>query len=326
MTKRSDLADSNNSGRSCRTPPQREESISNIDLKEFHSLLSEMLDPASPALVHRKRRRRAVTAHVSFAEDAFLYASERLMEDLAESWYSKDDLAGFKQERKAVVKALKRAGFDTNAVDKEKYCLRGYEPYFSVKMNKAVKYAREMLTSTVFSEQKRQQMLNIHEPETIRDCSCNASAWARGNSHELGVLDSLECFALSLNLDALSLQEPTEPMLKSRQAKEQEKLQLEKDIKILTPPRSVRKDTKILISPRSIPGAFQVDHAPDQDKDIKMRSNEGSSSSAKPGAYHVDYRQPAPEKHDELSMRGPEHMDHETVADHMQQSLRFISY
>jgi hypothetical protein len=313
----------NNSGVSCHSPPQREESSSCIDLKEFHSLLSEMMDPPSPPLVHRKRRRRAVTARVNFAEDAFLYPSERLIEDLAESWYSKDDLAGFKQERKAVVKALKRAGFDTNLVDKKKYCLRGYEPYFSVKMNKAVKYAREMLTSTVFSEQKRQQMLNIHEPEIIRDCSCNASAWARGNSHELGVLDSLECFALSLNLDALSLEEPMEQD-KSRHAKEQEKSQLEKDIKMLTsPPRSVRKDTKITLSPRSVPGAFQVNHAPEQDKDVKMRSNGGSSSPVKPGAYHVDYRQPVPEKHDELSMRGPEHMDHEHV---VQQTLQFMGF
>jgi hypothetical protein len=238
MTKRSNLAN-NNSGRSCHSPPQRQASTSSIDLKEFHSLLSEMLDPAASVLVHRKRRRRAVPARVSFAEDAFLYPSERLIEDLEESWYSKDDLAGFKKERKAVVKALKRAGFDTNAVDKQKYCLRGYEPYFSIEVNKALKHSRAMLTSTVFSEQKRQQMLNIYEPETIRDCSCNASAWARGNSHELGVLDSLECFALSLNLDILSLQTPITGIIRAKslsmsmQPKEQEKSQLEKEIMML---------------------------------------------------------------------------------------------
>ena len=269
-----------------------------------------MLDSAASAVVHRKRRRRAVRARVSFADDAFLYPSEWSIEDLHETWYSKDDLAGFKKERKGVVRALKKAGFDTSAVDKKKYCLRGYEPYFSVEMNKAVKYAREMLTSTVFGEQKRQQMLNINEPETIRDCSCNASAWARGNSHELGVLDSLECFALSLNLDALSLQEPME------QSKVQEKSQLEKDIKMLG---------QYETSTRSVPGAFRVDHASEQEKDNKMRI-ESSSSSIKPGAYHVNYQQPVPEKEDELRMRGPEHMDHETVADNLQQTLRFINY
>jgi hypothetical protein len=271
-----------------------------------------MLDPAASAVVHRKRRRRAVPARVSFAEDAFLYPSEWCIEDLQESWYSKDDLAGFKKERKAVVRALKRADFDTNAVDKKKYCLRGYEPYFSVKMNKAVKFAREMLTQTVFGEQKRQRMLNIYDVETIRDCSCNASAWARGNSHELGVLDSLECFALSLNLDALSLQEPME------HAKEAEKSQLEKDVKMLG---------QYETTTRSVPGAFYVDHAPEQDKDNKISGFQiSSSSSVKPGAYHVNYQQPVPEKQDELRMRGPEHMDHETVADHLQQALRFINY
>jgi hypothetical protein len=307
MTKRTNLANTNND-RSCHSPPQRQGSTSSIDLKEFHSLLSEMLDPAPSAVVQRKRRRRAVPARVTFAEDAFLYPCEWSIEDLQESWYSKDHLAGFKKERKAVVRALKKAGFDTNAVDKKKYCLRGYEPYFSVEMNKAVKYARETLTSAVFGEQKRQQMLNICEPETIRDCSCNASAWARGNSRELGVLDSLECFALSLNLDALSLQEPME-------AKEEEKSQLEKDIKMLG---------QYETTTRSVPGAFHVDHAPEQDKDTKMRI-ESSTSSVKPGAYHVNYQQPVPEKQDDLRMRGPEHMDHETVADHLQQTLRFIN-
>jgi hypothetical protein len=307
MTKRTNLANTN-SDHSCHSPPQRQASTSTIDLREFHSLLSEMLDPpAASAVVHRKRRRRAVPARVSFAEDAFLYPCEWSVEDLHDSWYSKDDLAVFKKERKAVVRALKKAGFDTNAVDKKKYCLRGYEPYFSVEMNQAVKYARESLTQTVFGEQKRQQMLNIYEPETIRDCSCNASAWARDISHELGVLDSLEVFALALNLDALSLHVP-------KQAKKQEKSQLEKDIKMLG---------QYETTTRSVPGAFHVDHAPEQDKNGKMRI-ESSSSTVKPGAYHVNYQQPVPEKQDELRIRGPEHMDHETVADHLQQTLRFI--
>jgi hypothetical protein len=304
-----------------------------MDFKELSSLLSKMLDPTPVATadVHRKRRRRAVPARVSFAQDAFLYPSERLIEDFEESWYSKDDLAGFKKERKAVVKALKRAGFDTNAVDKEKYCLRGYEHYFSIEVNKAVKHSREMLTSTVFSEQKRQQMLNIYEPETIRDFSCNVSAWARDTSHELGVLDSLECFALTLNLDALSLQAPITAIIRaeymSRQAKEQDKSQLEKDIKMLG-----HYET----STRSVPGAYPVDHARashQQDKDFKMSSNEGFSSCVKPGAYRVNYRQPVQEKHDDLRMRGPEaqsgpgayHMGHEPDTDYYLQQARQFS-
>jgi hypothetical protein len=306
-----------------------------MDFKELSSLLSKMLDPTplATAVVHRKRRRRAsVPARVSFAEDAFLYPSERLIEDFEESWYSKDDLAGFKKERKAVVKALKRAGFDTNLVDKKKYCLRGYEPYFSIEANKAVKHSREMLTSTVFAEQKRQQMLNIYEPETIRDFSCNVSVWARDTSHELGVLDSLECFALTrLNLDALSLQAPTTAIIRaeymSRKAKKQEKSQSKKGIMLLG-----HYET----STRSVPGAYHVDHAPashQQDKDVKMSSNEGFSSCVKPGAYHVNYRQPVQEKHDDLRMRGPEapsgpgayHMDHEPVTDYLQQAARQFS-
>jgi hypothetical protein len=276
-----------------------------------------MLDPAPIAVVHRKRR-RAVPARVSFAEDVFLYPSDWSIEDPQESWYSTDDLASFKKQRKAVVRALKRADFDTNAVNKEKYCLRGYEPYFSIEINNAVKHSRETLSTMVFSEQKRQKMLNIDEPETIRDCSCNVSEWARDTSHQLGVLDSLECFALTLNLEALSLQAPITGIIlaesKTRQAKEQDKS-------------------------LSVPGAYHVDHAPisqKQDKDTKMRGYEVSSS-VKPGAYHVDYRQPVEvsEKQDELRMRGPEapsapgayHTYHQPVADYLQQVRQFsINY
>jgi hypothetical protein len=306
-----------NLDRSDHSLPCSPPSASSMDFKELSSLLSKMQDPtpAATAIVHRKRRRRAAPLSVSFAEDAFLYPSERLIEDLEESWYSKDDLASFKKERKAVIRALKRVGFDTNAVDKQKYCLRGYEPYFSIEVNKALKHSRAMLTSTVLSEQKRQKMLNIYELETIRDCSCNESARARHSSHELGVLDSLECFALTLNLDALPLQAPitgiirAQSMSMSSQAKTQEKSQLENDVKLLGHSEH---------STHSAPGAFHVDCSPEQGKGTKMRF-ESSCSSIKPGAYHVDYRQPVSKLQDELSMRGPEHRDHESVADHLQQ-------
>jgi hypothetical protein len=313
MGKRTNLA-YNSKDSSYQSPPCSPPATSTIDLHEFSSLLSEMMDPAASALIHRKRRRRAVPARVSFAEDAFLYPSDRRIEDVQPSWYTEKELAVFKKDRKGVVRVLKRSNFDTNAVDKKKYCLRGYEPYFSMEMNKAVKYARETLYAMVFSEQQRQKMLNIYEPEIIRDCSCNASEWARGNARELGVLDALESFALTLNLDALreSMDEDNDtgtgiftgiilPKSMSRQAKEQEKSRSEKDIKIRT-------------TLSSVPGAYHVDHAPvsqEQDKDTKMRGNEGSSS--RPGAYRVDY--PA-----------AYHMNHEPVVDHRQQALQFINF
>jgi hypothetical protein len=324
MRKRTNLTDhhSNNDLSSRQhSPPCTPLATSTIDLHEFASLLSEMLDPAAASLVHRKRRRRgAVHARVSFAEDAFLYPSDWTIEDLQQSWYTKNDLASFKKDRKDVVRALKRVNFDTAAVNKQKYCLRGYEPYFSMEMNKAVKYARELLYSMVFSEQKRQKMLNTHEPETIRDCSCNASEWARRNSLELGVLDSLEVFALTLNLDALSLQEPMEhdndtgtgmftgiilPESMSRQAKEQQKSQ------------------------SSLPGAYHVDHSPvsqEHGKDTKMRIEVSPSL---PGAYHVDCRQSVPEKRDEMRISSPGsfHMqDQQERMEHFQHALQFINY
>jgi hypothetical protein len=335
-----------------------------MNLQEFASLLSEMLDPvemstqmqmsesesaqaqAPPSTCtstsnstsnsilvgvqeHRKRRRRAPPNSVHFAEEAFLYPSDRTVHDVQESWFTKDDLAVFKKDRKDVVRVLKRAGFDTNAVDKKKYCLRGYEPYFSLEMNKATKYAREMLYTNVFEEQKRQRRLNRNEPETMRECCCAKSQWARGNALELGVLDALESFALSLDLESLQLSLPLQLPLQLLQLPLQLPLQLQAPLKMDLDQEKEAVST-------SVPGAYHVDHSPTlATHDTKMRNSyEGSGSSA-PGAYHVhvDARHVDADKQSELK-RGPEkltrnHHNHDVdpVEDeHMPDALRFMAY
>ena len=131
---------------------------------------------------------------VQFADTALLYSSDRSYdEDVLPAWYTRDELQVFKQQRKEIVQTLKRFDFDLLAVER-RYCLRGYEPYFSLQVNKAMKYARSLVQSLVFTEQERQWKHGLVEPEAIRESSCCASQWARDNALQLGKNDEMEVF------------------------------------------------------------------------------------------------------------------------------------
>ena len=58
-------------------------------------------------------------------------------------------------------------------------------------MNKATKYARELVSAVVFVEQNRQRMMGVFEPESLRERSCQASQWARDTGMDLGQTDAL---------------------------------------------------------------------------------------------------------------------------------------
>ena len=136
-------------------------------------------------------KRRRPVRRVTFAEEALLYRSNRTQEDVKEMWYTKQELASFKDERREIIRLLKKVKFDLSRVNQEHICLRGYEPYFSVAMNKATKYARELVMTVVFVEQSRQRMMGVFEPESLRERCCQASQWARETGMELGHTDAL---------------------------------------------------------------------------------------------------------------------------------------
>jgi hypothetical protein len=134
---------------------------------------------------------------VGFADSALLYSSDRTQDEVNRMWYSKDELAIFKNERKLVVKALKRANFNVAAVERSgKYCLRGYEAYFSLDVNKAMKDARTLVTSLVLTEQERQRSLGIHDDEAIRFACSSVSQWACDNALKLGENDEVEVYGV----------------------------------------------------------------------------------------------------------------------------------
>ena len=134
---------------------------------------------------------------IGFADSALLYSSDRTYDEVNRMWYSKDELATFKNERKIVVKALKRANFNVAAVERSgKYCLRGYEAYFSLDVNKAMKDARTLVTSLVLTEQERQRSLGIHDEEAIRFACSSVSQWACDNAAKLGENDEIDVYGM----------------------------------------------------------------------------------------------------------------------------------
>jgi hypothetical protein len=144
----------------------------------------------------QRRRRRNEGPKVYFAEDALLYSSDRVLEEVQRMWYSREELNEFKNERKHIVKVLKKSNFDVLAVEQSgRYCLRGYEPYFSMEVNKAMKYARTLVTSLVMAEQNRQRALGYLDDEAMRLACFGASQWARDNALQLGSNDEYEAYA-----------------------------------------------------------------------------------------------------------------------------------
>jgi hypothetical protein len=134
---------------------------------------------------------------VGFADSALLYSSDRSHDEVHRMWYSKDELAAFKNDRKVVVKALKRANFDVATVERSgKFCLRGYEAYFSLEVNKAMKDARTLVTSLVLTEQERQRRLGIRDDEALRFACSSVSQWACDNALKLGDDDEVDVYGM----------------------------------------------------------------------------------------------------------------------------------
>lgn len=135
-------------------------------------------------------KRKRMLKQLRFAQEALLYPTQWTENDIATSWYSSDELAEFKQERRETVRHLKRVGFDLQKIGHE--CLRGFEPYYSLEMNRATKYARDLVMNVVFVEQHRQRINGLWDTESMRVRSSNASQWARNNAQELASTDAQE--------------------------------------------------------------------------------------------------------------------------------------
>lgn len=141
-----------------------------------------------------------------------MYPNDRTPEEVENSWYTKDDLAEFKLERRELVKMLKRMGFKIELVDQSVHCLRGFEAYFSIEVNKATKYARDSLFTVVFAEQNRQRALGIRDYETLRRTAAAATQWSLRNALELGAKDATDSYLINFQPKAIALPCGTESL------------------------------------------------------------------------------------------------------------------
>jgi hypothetical protein len=117
--------------------------------------------------------------------------SEDLGEMIRDCWYTKEDLVGFKSERKVIVRRLKRYDWDASKIDTTKNELRGLEAYASIEFNTFMQNKRKEVIHGVLKEQNRQRSFGTFDQDRISAVSCDASAWARSRAHELGNNDAL---------------------------------------------------------------------------------------------------------------------------------------
>ena len=129
---------------------------------------------------------------VAFAEDALLYSSTVQIEDVKRGWYNEEDYKSFKKDRKDAVRLIKKNGFRIDNIELAGNCLRGFECYFSLEINRAMKHARETSIRNVLKEQYRQSQLGIVDDDLLSAEYAKATTWICANALQLAANDAAE--------------------------------------------------------------------------------------------------------------------------------------
>jgi len=158
--------------------------------EEIHSVYSKQLQhisrPVAPSRIRKPVKK------VCFAEDALLYGGNITMEDVDRSWHTQDEYRRFKTTRKEAIRLIKKNGFNVEELERAGHCLRGFEPYFSLEINRGLKHARDTATRNVLREQERQRMTGEeYNPETIKNLYVRATLWVRNHALQLGRNDAV---------------------------------------------------------------------------------------------------------------------------------------
>lgn len=134
---------------------------------------------------------------VSFAEEALLYSSPLLIDEVRELWYDQDEYSSLKEDRRTAVKLIRFYGIETI---KRKVCIRGLEAYFSLETNRAIKEAREKAKNSVLREQQLQRQLGFYDAEALRDVYVPTTQWLRDQALRLARNDFLSVASMRLSL------------------------------------------------------------------------------------------------------------------------------
>jgi hypothetical protein len=107
------------------------------------------------------QRRVPERKSVAFSEEVWLYRCDKTEEEVQQSWYNREEISAFKNERRLVIQTLRAVDFRLELIDESACCLRGYEAYFSIEYNKATKFVREAALRAVLAEQHRQRTSSL---------------------------------------------------------------------------------------------------------------------------------------------------------------------
>jgi len=116
-------------------------------------------------------------------------------------WYSREELKLIKNERKQIVRALKKVKYDIGLIDTSIHELRGLEAYFSPRITMATQRKRKETLESVLGEQQRQRQSagGICNVERLKLVSLKASEWFRNRALEIAQKDAKEARDLCLN-------------------------------------------------------------------------------------------------------------------------------
>jgi hypothetical protein len=127
---------------------------------------------------------------VSFAENAVLYWGDVTADEALSGWYSVEDYQGFKMDRKEAIRMIKKNGFNIYNIESAGHCLRGFEPYFSLEINRRIRHVRETAVRNVLREQQRQIQLGSYDDEAMRVRYAQATQWTHTNAIQMGTNDA----------------------------------------------------------------------------------------------------------------------------------------
>lgn len=116
-------------------------------------------------------------------------------------WYSREELKKIKNERKEIVRALRKVNFNVSVIDTSIYELRGLEAYLSPETLRTTLRKRKEALISVFNEQNRQRQSEHAKPniESLQFVSLRASEWFRTRATEMAEKDAKEAHELYLN-------------------------------------------------------------------------------------------------------------------------------
>lgn len=116
-------------------------------------------------------------------------------------WYSREELKLIKNERKEIVRSLRRVNFDVRSIDPSVHELRGFEAYLSPDIMGTTQRKRKEALQTVLNEQDRQRQPagGKRNVERLQLASLRVTKWFRTRAFEIAEKDAKEAQELYLN-------------------------------------------------------------------------------------------------------------------------------